>query len=249
MMNHLVKNIMNIVIHKYHLEKFSNNEISILVHFMNDYMQNYASINQLRISNRKDVEQLQNLLHREYGLEYEIVCDIWQLVSDALNFVPGPFGFLDLFLFIRYFDREMQAADIPAVIIAHGYAIASGIAEVANQLLKQRVFDAIDMPIESDFDVIVKKLSEYLKGKESSKEIIVLVDMGSLEDIYQRLESVKLMDIGIINNVTTKLALDIGSMILEKMAIQDILREASSHLPYHYKIIKNRVKQDRKSVV
>jgi len=212
MMNHLVKNIMNIVIHKYHLEKFSNNEISILVHFMNDYMQNYASINQLRISNRKDVEQLQNLLHREYGLEYEIVCDIWQLVSDALNFVPGPFGFLDLFLFIRYFDREMQAADIPAVIIAHGYAIASGIAEVANQLLKQRVFDAIDMPIESDFDVIVKKLSEYLKGKESSKEIIVLVDMGSLEDIYQRLESVKLMDIGIINNVTTKLALDIGSM-------------------------------------
>ena len=87
MMNHLVKNIMNIVIHKYHLEKFSNNEISMLVHFMNDYMQNYASINQLRISNRKDVEQLQNLLHREYGLEYEIVCDIWQLVSDALNFV------------------------------------------------------------------------------------------------------------------------------------------------------------------
>ena len=147
MMNHLVKNIMNIVIHKYHLEKFSNNEISILVHFMNDYMQNYASINQLRISNRKDVEQLQNLLHREYGLEYEIVCDIWQLVSDALNFVPGPFGFLDLFLFIRYFDREMQAADIPAVIIAHGYAIASGIAEVANQLLKQRLFGAIDMPI------------------------------------------------------------------------------------------------------
>ena len=108
MMNHLVKNIMNIVIHKYHLEKFSNNEISMLVHFMNDYMQNYASINQLRISNRKDVEQLQNLLHREYGLEYEIVCDIWQLVSDALNFVPGPFGFLDLFLFIRYFDRECR---------------------------------------------------------------------------------------------------------------------------------------------
>ena len=235
MMNHLVKNIMNIVIHKYHLETFSNNEISVLVHFMNDYMQNYASINQLRICNRKDVEQLQNLLHREYGLEYDIVCDIWQLVSDALNFVPGPFAFLDLFLFIRYFDRDMQAADIPAVIIAHGYAIASGIAEVANQLLKQHVFDAIDMPIESDFEVIVTKLSDYLKGKESSKEVIVLVDMGSLEDIYQRLGSVKLMDIGIINNVTTKLALDIGSMILEKMTIQDILREASSHLPYHYK--------------
>lgn len=244
MMNHLVKNIMNIVTHKYHLETFSNNEISVLVHFMNDYMQNYASINQLRICNRKDVEQLQNLLHREYGLEYDIVCDIWQLVSDALNFVPGPFAFLDLFLFIRYFDRDMQAADIPAVIIAHGYAIASGIAEVANQLLKQHVFDAIDMPIESDFEVIVTKLSDYLKGKESSKEVIVLVDMGSLEDIYQRLGSVKLMDIGIINNVTTKLALDIGSMILEKMTIQDILREASSHLPYHYKIIKNRVKQD-----
>lgn len=244
MMNHLLTNIMNIVIHKYRLEKFSNNEISMIVHFMNDYMQNYASINQLRISNRRDVEQLQTLLHHEYGLECDIISDIWQLVSDALNFVPEPFGYLDLFLFIRYFNREMQEADIPAVIIAHGYAIASGIAEVANQLLKQRVFDAIDMPIESDFDVIVKKLSEYLKGKESSKEVIVLVDMGSLEDIHQNLGGIKCMDIGIINNVTMKLALDIGSMILEDMTITEILKEASERNQYRYEIVKNRKKAD-----
>ncbi|MEF9967202.1 MAG: PRD domain-containing protein, partial [Longicatena sp.] len=125
-----------------------------------------------------------------------------------------------------------------------GYSIASSIAEVANQLLKQRVFDAIDMPIESDIEIIVKKLSEYLKRMEGSKEMIVMVDMGSLEDIHTYLENIKFMDIGIINNVTTKLALDIGSMIMEGNSIQTILEEASERNKHSYFIVKNRKKQD-----
>ena len=244
MINHLLTNIMNIVIHKYDLEKFSNNEISMIVHFLNDYMQSLSSINQLKIQNRKEAEELQNRIHNEYTNEYNVIGDIWQLISDALSFTPGPFGYLDLFLFFRYFNREMVASPIPAVIIAHGYAIASGIAEVANQLLKQRIFDAIDMPIESDFNDTVKKLGEYIKGKENYNEVIVMVDMGSLEAIHQKMEGMKRMDIGIINNVTTKLALDIGSMILEEMPIQEILKQASHRNQYRYEFVKNRKKQD-----
>lgn len=146
----------------------------MIVHFLNDYMQSLSSINQLKIQNRKEAEELQNRIHNEYTNEYNVIGDIWQLISDALSFTPGPFGYLDLFLFFRYFNREMVASPIPAVIIAHGYAIASGIAEVANQLLKQRIFDAIDMPIESDFNDTVKKLGEYIKGKENYNEVIVM---------------------------------------------------------------------------
>lgn len=54
----------------------------------------------------------------------------------------------------------------------------------------------------------------------------------------------KRMDIGIINNVTTKLALDIGSMILEEMPIQEILKQASHRNQYRYefvKIVKNKM--------
>ena len=75
----------------------------MIVHFLNDYMQSLSSINQLKIQNRKEAEELQNRIHNEYTNEYNVIGDIWQLISDALSFTPGPFGYLDLFLFFRYF--------------------------------------------------------------------------------------------------------------------------------------------------
>ena len=41
-----------------------------------------------------------------------------------------------------------------------------------------------------------------------------------------------------------KLALDIGSMILEEMPIQEILKQASHRNQYRYEFVKNRKKQD-----
>lgn len=138
----------------------------------------------------------------------------------------------------------MKKAAIPGIIIAHGYNIASSIAEVVNQLLNRKVFDAIDMPIESDFTLVVSRLREYLLQKEGCREFIVMVDMGSLEDIYAYLENVSNVDLGIINNVSTKLALDIGSMILDGNSIDQILEEASIRNQHRYKIISNRKKQN-----
>ncbi|MFQ8583022.1 MAG: hypothetical protein ACLSA6_11090 [Holdemania massiliensis] len=66
--------------------------------------------------------------------------------------------------------------------MAHGYSIASGIAELANQLLHQNIFTAIDMPIESHFETITNKLKQYLSEIRNCHEIIVMVVMGSLEE-------------------------------------------------------------------
>ena len=101
----------------------------------------------------------------------------------------------------------METSQIPVLIIAHGFNIASSIAEVANQLLRRKIFDAIDMPIECGVDVIIRKVSNYLKHLEGCREVLLMVDMGSLEEIYKYTENLKNVDIGIINNVTTKLCL------------------------------------------
>ena len=85
---------------------------------------------------------------------------------------------------MMYFNREMETSQIPVLIIAHGFNIASSIAEVANQLLRRKIFDAIDMPIECGVDVIIRKVSDYLKHL-GCKEVLLMVDMGSLEEIYK----------------------------------------------------------------
>ncbi len=84
--------------------------------------------------------------------------------------------------------------------MAHGYSIASqGIAELANQLLHQNIFTAIDMPVESHFETITNKLKQYLSEIRNCHEIIVMVDMGSLEGIQKYIDQTADLDIGIIN--------------------------------------------------
>ncbi|MFR9001426.1 MAG: hypothetical protein ACLVIY_14690 [Anaerobutyricum soehngenii] len=128
--------------------------------------------------------------------------------------------------------------------MAHGYSIASGIAEVVNQLIGQHIFDAIDMPINSDILAVAEKLTEQLKRIKNCNEIIVLVDMGSLEAINRYLEDKFKMDIGIINNVTTRMALDVSTMMVQKKNIKEILEEACINNTNKYSLIENKKKQD-----
>lgn len=242
--NALLTNIFEIIMHKYNMEKLSNNEITTLVKFIQDYSINVPLCASLLRKYKKEANVLIEEIKEKYPIDYNIVNDLCHLLEDSLNLKADMLLMIDLFVFFRYIRRDLQTAQIPGIIIAHGYSIASSIAEVANQLLRQKVYDAIDMPIESDIEVIARKLSEYLKRMEGCKEIIVMVDMGSLEDIHEYLENIKYMDIGIINNVTTKLALDIGSMIMEGATIRNILEEASERNKHNYLIVENREKRN-----
>ena len=99
--------------------------------------------------------------------------------------------------------------------------MASSIADSANRLLDNYIFDAIDMPLEIDSIQIVKKINEFLSYLKEARRLYLLVDMGSLEEIYQGIEY-KNIDIALINNVNTKLALTIGQGIVQKREIPEI---------------------------
>ena len=60
---------------------------------------------------------------------------------------------------------------------------------------------------------IIEQLNRYLAKIPQYEELFLLVDMGSLEEIYKGLE-VSNASIGIMNNVTTRLALEIGQGII-----------------------------------
>lgn len=89
---------------------------------------------------------------------------------------------LDLSLLFVYFLKDLNDLTTASVIIAHGYSIASEMANNVNHLLERHVFDSIDMPLDCDFKDILDKLSKYLDGLSKKRnDVIVLVDMGSLE--------------------------------------------------------------------
>ena len=67
-------------------------------------------------------------------------------------------------------------------------------------------------------------------------DIVIMVDMGSLEQIGSAIGD---RNVAVINNVTTKMALDVGYKILNGISIDDLFKNAEEDYKVEYKIIHN----------
>lgn len=168
------------------------------------------------------VEQMGIQFHKEYKLVSKLIEDIEHNLDLEINKVVE----LYMLIYIKSLDKLTQS-NVNAIIIAHGYSTASSIAGVANRLFKKYIFEPFDMPIESSPLDISTKILEYVKTIDTSKGLLILVDMGSLEGIYILLEKEIYGDVAIIDNVSTKLALDVGSRILQLQPLKQIAEEAA----------------------
>lgn len=124
------------------------------------------------------------------------------------------------------YDRDIHENDMYGLIICHGYSTASSIADSVNEILDSRVFEAIDMPLDSNVAEVVQNVKRHIRNLPGIRNLLLLTDTGSLEDIDIRLDDVSNMNIGIINNVSTALALEVGSRMLQSEEPEQIIREA-----------------------
>lgn len=93
------------------------------------------------------------------------------------------------------------------------------------------------MPIDLPIEELVLKIKDYIKNINTSKGIIILVDMGSLEKIHEALEYLSDGVIGIINNITTQVALDTGFKIVQGMEVEEIIEKVTANNRFNYKVI------------
>ncbi|WP_158511569.1 sigma 54-interacting transcriptional regulator [Sporolactobacillus vineae] len=118
--------------------------------------------------------------------------------------------------------------DIQGIVVAHGESTASSIASVANRLCGGYLFESFDMPLESDTKTVINKVNHFLTHVETKLGVIVLVDMGSLTDLYEPIKAHLQGDLLIINNITTSMAIDVGMKIKNQVPMKTIIHEADS---------------------
>lgn len=119
---------------------------------------------------------------------------------------------------------------IQALIISHGDSTASSIASVANTLCETYVYEAFDMPITDDSLEMVDKVNKYIDNIDTKQGLVILVDMGSLEKMYEPIKNHIQGELLIINNVTTNIAIDIGLRISREDSFQEIIESAKNHM-------------------
>lgn len=130
------------------------------------------------------------------------------------------------------------------VILAHGYSTATSIADAANRFLGERVFEAIDMPYDLQVRDVVRPLRQLVDQFSFCDELAILVDTGSLRSIYKDLGSISGKTIGIVNNVSTGLAVEVGAGLIAGRGMDELLSSAVEECASSYRVIERPARPD-----
>lgn len=182
--------------------------------------------NQTEISEKnllKQMKHIEELLQSMMYHQYKMGVMFQEMVRQSLDYEGSPL-FTRIMLILYIFCNVERDVDlINAVIICHGYSTASSMAHMVNRLYGKYIFDAFDMPYETPTREVVKKVKKYLKQVDTSKGVLIFVDIGSLVRITDELQEDIEGDFGMVNNITTQMALQAGEMILKEERIETII--------------------------
>lgn len=199
--------------------KHYGNSVQILTYLLTYFIEyNYEEDED---NTDKCIDYLSKLYSKEYKIAYHLI----EAIEHNLNLILSKTVILYIVLYVRSINRDLSLDHIYAVIIAHGYSTASSIASLANRMLGKYIFEAFDMPFELSAAEIGKKLNSYIKTIDTSKGLVILVDMGSLENVYKEIDEEFYGDIVIINNISTQLALDVGNRIINSQPVEQVAKE------------------------
>lgn len=184
-----------------------------------------------------DYKSYLKILKNKLSKNYLITNKMVEIIEETLDYEC--FDVLKIFLTL-YFNElvSLDKCRCNAIIVAHGYSTASSIASVANTFFEEFIFEPFDMPIDVSTITVVKRIKEYLANVNTDNGTIVLVDMGSLNEIYDELRNVVNGHVGVINNISTRLALDVANKIINNEDIEEIVKKCSDNNKTEYRFYK-----------
>lgn len=222
---------------------FSNNMQNLMVFSLYCQSIEYQIFYEFMERYEERIKTLLTMLYDVESKEYQVYSEVEFLLHKTFSIETNAFLKLLMILNLKYDQTAFDNDYAVGLIICHGYSTASSIANAANALLAEQVYVAFDMPLDVQVDEIVKKIDTYLNEKQFLDNALILVDMGSLELIGNKIRNRYDINIGIINNTTTSMALHIGYGILQKRNIQEILQEASKQTVCTYNFIQKKAKK------
>lgn len=222
--------------------KFTGNSIYVIAYFF------YFKENQEIIWSEKQdiiVNKLGQYVKTFFKTELRLVQRFLHLLEKELDVRTFKMDEIFLTFYVKSLEIERTNQQIKSIILAHGYATASSIANVANRLLRKNVFEAFDMPIDISVEDIVAKVLNYIEHHDVSKGLVILVDMGSLKDIYSQFKKHMNAPVAIINNVSTQMALFLGNMLEEGVYLEEIIEKLRTENKTEYSIIYPRKEKEK----
>ncbi|MCM3239213.1 sigma 54-interacting transcriptional regulator [Heyndrickxia oleronia] len=222
--------------------KFNGNSVYAMAHFLY-----YKGNTEIHWTDKQEViiTDLSSFVDENCKMEQQLAKQFVHLLESKLDVKLYKMDEIFLTFYLRSMTIERTNNKVKAVILAHGYATASSIANVANRLLHKNVFEAFDMPIDVSVGEIASRVLNYIESNDVSKGLILLVDMGSLKDIYSQFKKEVNGPVAIINNVSTQMALFLGDMLGKNLYIEEMIERLQAASKTEYSIIYPEVNKEK----
>lgn len=191
----------------------------------------------------KEYSEILELCKSEFPNEYMLCQILEQKIHEVLELKIGIVEQIFFILYIQQYTLQASSNATRAIIICHGYATASSIADTINRIFGQNIFHAFDIPFNSTLFDIKEQLLKYVNQMIGCQNLIILADLGSTENTDILLEQVSDINIAIINNVSTKLALSIGEKIVQHTELKSMLEAACQESFSTYRMIQRKERE------
>ncbi|WP_213951043.1 sigma-54-dependent transcriptional regulator [Tepidanaerobacter syntrophicus] len=169
----------------------------------------------------------------KYPEEYSLAKRMKILLEEKIGVeIPeDEIAYLALFLYAAKMGKNSN--NIGVLVIAHGSAAASTMAQVANTLLGVNHAHSIDIPLEEKVEVVLDKAIERVKSIDNGKGVILLVDMGSLVAFSQIITERTGIPTKVVEMVSTPMVIEATrKALMPNMDLESLVIDVKSLSPF-----------------
>ena len=227
-----IKEVFKYLDHSQNL-KFNKSGIYALVGYFY-----YKLNNSLDFDDKKQEElgDLYNFIIKNYKEDNFLGYKLIKLFGKMQEFTISTEDKIFLFFFCKSISVEYKHR-LKAVIMAHGYATASSIANYVNSMLHHNVLESFDIAPGTTTTELAPYLLDYIRENDTSKGLLLMVDLGSLMDLCRDIEKYIKGPLAIIDNVSTQIAFMAGELILNRNYIEEIIEKIRKTNEIRYTIL------------
>ncbi|QLY79893.1 sigma 54-interacting transcriptional regulator [Clostridium intestinale] len=140
--------------------------------------------------NQKIINPQLNKIRTEYKNEFNIALNCLKIIDRILDISMPIDEAAFLAMFLVYDDRNVdeEKDEVKVIVVAHGAATATSMADATNKLLGTNYAIGINAPIEEKPQKVINRIKDFIIQSKIKSDILFLVDMGSLTTFGEELE-------------------------------------------------------------
>ncbi|WP_270838654.1 sigma 54-interacting transcriptional regulator [Peptacetobacter hiranonis] len=194
-----------------------------------------------RVRNGKNIinpslENIKKNMSEEYDLARYIVTIIENIAKISLP--EDEIGYIAYYIYKFCMNEETMDKKVKVVIVTHG-KVGIEMSKVVNQILGTMCTYGIEFPMDMPPQKGIEKVMEDIKELDLKNDILMLIDMGSLVILGEKIEEELGLRCKVINRVDTILAMEAGkSAVIEGKSLDKIVESLKKNK--YYSIVSNK---------